>query len=556
MSFDLEVTKNGKDFIIYNNYKYRETYSLKSGDIVWRCLGKNCKATVKTDKDKKGIYFTNEEHRGIHPVTLRSLAPSPPQRRLLVDQATPTPSISTPNGPKSFTDGTPSHNVLTPSHATTSTPTNSDVTNNMETLETTRTQTEDLKAENCALREELSALREEMQVILDHSIESDQRLLQFTGEVFLPPGRSSQSVLSSTSVLAPSYVDCAVQCDPQTACFDDRCSANIELIDNLRTTISVLEAEVQLLRSEAMQSRCKICDTPSEVSSLHGSVEMTMEDDVYNTQGDADFTVVTNRKIRKQKKNTNNVKDLHNTRKVNTVSSHKPTGKAVIPFKTITVLGDSHVRDLARNIQNRVKEDISVTGVCKPGAGLLSMFPATEPSTDHCYVLMAGTNDVDAGREDVIFSQLGNLLQSCERSSSVLLVPLPTRYDLSPDNPRHRTVLRVNRFMAEICQRHEGVELLDIGNITRRHFTRHGLHLGGNGKRLLANLIVRRLSGLRTRVQTGGVRHVASEVLTSPVHHRTTSQDSYATIASRLPCTKKQARSSKPQDIPSQTSFL
>lgn len=38
-----------------------------------------------------------------------------------------------------------------------------------------------------------------------------------------------------------------------------------------------------------------------------------------------------------------------------------------------------------------------------------------EPPRDHCYVLMAGTNDVAVGRNDIIFARLDDVLISCRR---------------------------------------------------------------------------------------------------------------------------------------------
>lgn len=81
MSFTLEVSKTGKDTIVYNDHKYRERYSIKSGDIVWQCLGRVCKASITTDNNKTAIYRSNENHTGQHPVTLRSHTPSPPSQR-------------------------------------------------------------------------------------------------------------------------------------------------------------------------------------------------------------------------------------------------------------------------------------------------------------------------------------------------------------------------------------------------------------------------------------------------------------------------------------------
>lgn len=52
MSFALEVNKKGKYVILYNDYKYRECYSVKNSDLVRRCLGKICKGSIRTNKEK------------------------------------------------------------------------------------------------------------------------------------------------------------------------------------------------------------------------------------------------------------------------------------------------------------------------------------------------------------------------------------------------------------------------------------------------------------------------------------------------------------------------
>lgn len=181
-SFILEASKNGKDFIVYDSHKYRESYSLKCGDVVWRCLGKSCKASLKTNKEKTAIYFCNEVHSGTHPVTMRSLAQTPPQRAQRSLSSTPvavtSPLISTESARsrgldtllESSSPAQHSHPVCV---------------------------TKDVQSENTALRKELAEVREELRVVLDHSIESDQRLLQFTDVLFQPP-QSSLSANAST----------------------------------------------------------------------------------------------------------------------------------------------------------------------------------------------------------------------------------------------------------------------------------------------------------------------------------------------------------------------
>lgn len=57
-------------------------------------------------------------------------------------------------------------------------------------IQCTHYQPLDLLAEKNALKKELSDLREERRILLDHSTESDQRLIQFTHGIFRIPSSS------------------------------------------------------------------------------------------------------------------------------------------------------------------------------------------------------------------------------------------------------------------------------------------------------------------------------------------------------------------------------
>lgn len=78
MAFTLETPKSGTPHVLLRKYKYRESYAVKNGDIVWRCLERSCNATIKTDIEKAVLILTHNRHFGPHPVTMRSLQ-LPPQ---------------------------------------------------------------------------------------------------------------------------------------------------------------------------------------------------------------------------------------------------------------------------------------------------------------------------------------------------------------------------------------------------------------------------------------------------------------------------------------------
>ncbi|KAG8317889.1 hypothetical protein J6590_015876 [Homalodisca vitripennis] len=173
-----------------------------------------------------------------------------------------------------------------------------------------------------------------------------------------------------------------------------------------------------------------------------------------------------------------------------------------LPFKNVTEIVDSHSRRAPprlSNVQNFGSRGTNIGGLCKPGAGLLSVAPAPAHPPDHCCPLMAGTNDVAAGKQDIIFSRLENIVEDCCSSSELLVLSLPTRHDLPSNSPVHQTTAHVNNYIAELCIRYEGAEMLDINNMDRSHFTPHGLHLRASGKQLLADLILQRIAGMMPR---------------------------------------------------------
>ncbi|KAG8241255.1 hypothetical protein J6590_090815 [Homalodisca vitripennis] len=109
-----------------------------------------------------------------------------------------------------------------------------------------------LRQKNCRLKEQIRQLNVDLMRVVDHSIESDTRLLRYTNGIFV--ARSSLSGVSAGA----SVRDCAVQCEPPvtTCCQVSQCSETRDLVTNLRTTIQVLEAEIECLRAEREVQGC------------------------------------------------------------------------------------------------------------------------------------------------------------------------------------------------------------------------------------------------------------------------------------------------------------
>ncbi|KAG8329911.1 hypothetical protein J6590_075843 [Homalodisca vitripennis] len=541
--FSLELSKSGKPHILYDNFKYRESYSLKNGEVVWRCLGKTCSATIKTDESKKELITVNAKHTGHHPVTMRSLSTpqrniSPPSASLAAELGTSTPRVSSP----AAEPGTSTPRVSSPAaEPGTSTPRVSSPAAEPGTStprvsspaaepgkSTSRAPSpapaapcdvdpsspaaiplvvSEWEIENSKLKKELELLKEDRKKILNHSIESDTRLLQFTDQVFVAGSRQRHLTR-----------DQAVQCE-SVGCLDSRCAENRNLLASLRTTIEVLEAEVAALRAEKKTCECfkegdgewTIQKNRKLYIKLQNRYHLLPEEK--NTIPSRSKTI--NKKIEKQEvnkniksnsKNINKAKKKQHARRKNNnrvktsqLQSDNMGSRKTLDFSSVVIEGDSHARGLAALLQQRVDRRTSVTGICKLGA----VTSASPPPSRSCCVILAGTNDIAAGESQTIFRDLEQRILTRTGPASVLLATVPHRHDLPARHPVNQQTRLVNNYMEELCVRHKRLHLLNFNSISRRWFTGHGMHLGPEGKCLLTELILDHLASLSARARIG-----------------------------------------------------
>ncbi|KAG8304892.1 hypothetical protein J6590_083533 [Homalodisca vitripennis] len=515
MSLNIEFTKNGKPNILLNGHKYRESYTLKSGEIIWRCLGRSCGATIKSNSEKTTVAKVNSKHSGPHPVTMRALtspqmSSSSPATPSATGTAVTRASATRSPAPAAEIVATRPSATRSPSHSGTPTGTLTSTVASCRPSPTllARSPFEEsspnttprpgplhctcgLEAENMELKRRIEQLTAERDQILDHSIQSDARLLQFTDQLF---------VANSSLIETPGgrTTDCAVQCElpSSVVCQEPRCSETRDLVTSLKNTVEVLEAELGCFRAEAVE----------ENHTLN------------NNTKDEGWVLVKSKPKRKSKKKKRNpnpeYKSSANHHAKNTPRidppfpsatsrrHHPPTNhpqdvedarRKQFPFPLVYIEGDSHVRHLAGLVQQRVNPATRVSGTCRPGAGLLTVTSGDLPPPGSCCILFAGTNDVAADESDNILEHLERQLTARLSSSAVIVSTVPHRHDLPEDHPVNQRIDLVNFYIEELSIRHEGVELLNFNLIGRRWFTRHGMHLRLPGKRLLADLVLESL---------------------------------------------------------------
>ncbi|KAG8270606.1 hypothetical protein J6590_081934 [Homalodisca vitripennis] len=312
-------------------------------------------------------------------------------------------------------------------------------------------------ADELALKEQIRQLNVDLMRVVNHSIESHTRLLRHTNDIFV--ARSSLSGVSAGA----SVKDCAVQCEPPvtTCCQVSQCSETRDLVTNLRTTIQVLEAEIECLRAEREVQVCP-CGYSQATENTNEKPPILKTIATTNTAQQKYPRTITcyNSKPSGQ----------HPPPKSSPDRRPKLKGKIkreFLSFRNVVIEGDSNTRFLACIVQRRVSSAAKVTGICKPEAKLLNVTSSSPSPPSSCFILLARTNDIAAGESHNIYNRLEERVTVRLSSAEVILAMIPYLHDLLVSYPVNQRTILTNYYIEELCLRHSNLKLLDINDIGR-----------------------------------------------------------------------------------------
>lgn len=81
-------------------------------------------------------------------------------------------------------------------------------------------------------------------------------------------------------------------------------------------------------------------------------------------------------------------------------------------------------------------------------------------------------------------------LRLLSRTRPVCITTVPPRYDANYTDPIHYEIALANNYIRELVFQTNQDKLIDSLDDFESHFSRHGKHLNGKGKRKLAFLII------------------------------------------------------------------
>jgi hypothetical protein len=178
-------------------------------------------------------------------------------------------------------------------------------------------------------------------------------------------------------------------------------------------------------------------------------------------------------------------------RRINQTLKKKPVNSLtrIKPLKKITSIGDSHIRGLAAELRNLMGREYPISSTFMPGAGLQSITKLAKSeivtfTKSYIVVVCGGSNDACKNESQTDLNCLNNFSNSTA-STSIMIISIPQRLDLSSESCVNKEILSFNRKLHKLMKNKELVKVLDC-TIPRDGFTRHGQHHSNKGKAMLA----------------------------------------------------------------------
>ena len=251
-----------------------------------------------------------------------------------------------------------------------------------------------------------------------------------------------------------------------------------DLIQQLRVTLEVMGAEIESMKNEIRALQLENQEL-KEVNSR------TMEHSMKESHG-------------VKLSNQFQMLERHSTTEPLTDSTYQPTPKRSLKRKKnnkpkIQIIGDSHARRIGELVAE--KTVYSVTSTTMPGAPAEVILKDVKAKTasmkeDDVLVILAGANNVQNQKLEEARKSIKATLDT-NKKGKIVIVGIPTRYDLHCRSKENFEINHFNFQVDQLCNTYKNASFIDVRELPRVAFTRHGLHLNLKGKSMLANTIVK-----------------------------------------------------------------
>jgi lysophospholipase L1-like esterase len=158
----------------------------------------------------------------------------------------------------------------------------------------------------------------------------------------------------------------------------------------------------------------------------------------------------------------------------------------------VLIIGDSHARGCAAEINEVLEETYEVLGIVCPGAGVnfISTYTVNEIQqlTDNDVVIVwGGSNDVAKNETNCGIDKIQRFVESTKHTN-IILLEVPHRFDLIYESCVNKEVRKFNCRLRNLMEVYEHTMVIQV-SMDRNAFTKHGQHMNMKGKEELANRI-------------------------------------------------------------------
>lgn len=161
--------------------------------------------------------------------------------------------------------------------------------------------------------------------------------------------------------------------------------------------------------------------------------------------------------------------------------------------RKIVIIGDSHARGCAANINHILGKTVTTTGYVSPGANLQHLMKTVKTEIDNLtkkdvLVIWGGANNIAKNETNKGLIHLFKLLNLCT-NTNVITVDAPIRHDLLETSRVNDEVNKFNQKLHKMMSVFSNVKVINSVS-HREYYTKHGLHLNNIGKEEMASRII------------------------------------------------------------------
>jgi len=155
----------------------------------------------------------------------------------------------------------------------------------------------------------------------------------------------------------------------------------------------------------------------------------------------------------------------------------------------IIIIGDSHARGAASNVQHNLDTTFGSSGFVSPGANMSGLTSSMTSDTKHlkskdAMILWGGANDVYRNNSTDALKHITNFVD-VNKHTNVIILCVPHRHDLPEWSCVNTGIKAYNRTLAKLMKPRKHVTVVQV-DLDRKFFTRHGQHMNNLGKELIA----------------------------------------------------------------------